>query len=217
MQTDHDLLANVTDELRREPSLDEKDIGVAVKDGVVTLTGRVPSYAQRFAVEHAVERVSGVRALANELDVRLPSAKERSDTDVALAAANALQWDTEVPDDTVKVTVVNGWVTLEGHVEWNFQKAAAERAVRFLTGVKGVTNLIALTPRVSPTDVMERIGEALTRSAGLDAKRITVDVQGNTVTLRGIVHSWSERTEAERAAWSVSGVTEVEDQIVIES
>jgi len=217
MRTDLDLMRDVTDELKYEPSLDEKEIGVGVKDGVVTLTGKVPSYAQKFAAERAVERVAGVRALADEVEVKLPSVKTRSDTDIALAAANALQWDTEVPDDKVKVKVVNGWVTLEGHVEWYFQKAAAERVVRFLTGVKGVTNLVSLTPKVSPTDVMKKIEDAIKRSAELDAKRITVEAQGGKVTLRGTVRSWSEREEAERAAWAVSGVTAVEDRIAIKA
>ncbi len=217
MRTDLDLVKDVTEELKWEPSIDEKEIGVAVGDGVVTLTGKVPSYAQKFAAERAVERVSGVRALADELEVRLPGALARSDTDVALAAANALKWDTEVPDDKIKTKVVNGWVTLEGHVEWYFQKAAAERAVRFLTGVKGVTNLIALSPKVSPTDVMKRIEDAIKRSAELDAKRISVEAEGSKVTLRGTVRSWAERQEAERAAWAVSGVTQVEDKIVIKT
>lgn len=217
MRSDLDLMRDVTDELKYEPSIDAKEIGVAVKDGVVTLTGKVPSYAQKFAGERAVERVSGVRALADELEVKLPSVKTRSDTDIALAAANALQWDTDVPDETIKVKVVNGWVTLEGHVEWYFEKAAAERTVRFLTGVKGVTNLIVLTPKVSPTDVMKRIEDAIKRSAELDAKRIFVEAKGSKVTLRGTVRSWAEREEAERAAWAVSGVTDVEDMINIKA
>ena len=215
MRSDLELLKDVTEELKFEPSVDEKEIGVGVKSGVVTLTGKVPSFAEKFAAERAVERVSGVRAVADDLQVKLTPANSRSDTDVALAAVNALAWDMEVPDDKIKVKVVNGWVTLEGHAEWHFQKAAAERAVRFLTGVKGVTNLIAISPKVSPTDVMKRIGDAIKRSAELDAKRVFVEAEGSKVTLRGTVRSWAERDEAERAAWAVSGVSDVEDRITV--
>jgi osmotically-inducible protein OsmY len=215
MRSDLELLKDVTEELKFEPSVDEKEIGVGVKSGVVTLTGKVPSFAEKFAAERAVERVSGVRAVADDLPVKLTPANSRSDTDVALAAVNALAWDMEVPDDKIKVKVVNGWVTLEGHAEWHFQKAAAERAVRFLTGVKGVTNLIAISPKVSPTDVMKRIEDAIKRSAELDAKRVFVEAEGSKVTLRGTVRSWAERDEAERAAWAVSGVSNVEDRITV--
>lgn len=215
MRSDLELLKDVTEELKFEPSVDEKEIGVGVKSGVVTLTGKVPSFAEKFAAERAVERVSGVRAVADDLQVKLTPANSRSDTDVALAAVNALAWDMEVPDDKIKVKVVNGWVTLEGHAEWHFQKAAAERAVRFLTGVKGVTNLIAISPKVSPTDVMKRIEDAIKRSAELDAKRVFVEAEGSKVTLRGTVRSWAERDEAERAAWAVSGVSNVEDRITV--
>jgi osmotically-inducible protein OsmY len=208
-------LKDVTEELKFEPSVDEKEIGVGVQSGVVTLTGKVPSFAEKFAAERAVERVSGVRAVADDLQVKLTPANSRSDTDVALAAVHALAWDMEVPDDKIKVKVVNGWVTVEGHAEWHFQKAAAERAVRFLTGVKGVTNLIAISPKVSPTDVMKRIEDAIKRSAELDAKRVFVEAEGSKVTLRGTVRSWAERDEAERAAWAVSGVSDVEDRITV--
>ena len=215
MRSDLELLKDVTEELKFEPSVDEKEIGVGVKSGVVTLTGNVPSFAEKFAAERAVERVSGVRAVADDLQVKLRPANSRSDTDVALAAVNVLKWDMEVPDDKIKVKVVNGWVTLEGHAEWHFQKAAAERAVRFLTGVKGVTSLIAISPKVSPTDVMKRIEDAIKRSAELDAKRVFVEAEGSKVTLRGTVRSWAERDEAERAAWAVRGVSDVEDRITI--
>ena len=215
MRSDLELMKNVAEELKFEPSVDEKGIGVAVTNGVVTLTGTVPSFADKFAAERAVERVGGVRALADDLEVKLTSAASRSDTDIAVAVVNALKWDMEVPDDQITVKVVNGWVTLEGHAAWHFQKAAAERAVRFLAGVKGITNLIAIKPTVSPADVMTRIEDAIKRSAELDAKRVKVEADGSKVTLRGTVRSWAERKEAERAAWAASGVTQVDDKITV--
>jgi osmotically-inducible protein OsmY len=217
MRTDLQLVSDVTEELKWEPSVKEKEIGVAVREGVVTLSGNVDTFAQKFAAERAAERVSGVRAVADELKVKLPNANERTDTELALAVVHAFKWDVEVPEEQIKCKVVNGWLTLEGSVEWYFQKAAAERDVRFLMGVKGVTNLIEVKPKASASDVMTHIEKALKRSAELDAKKVEVEARGGMVTLRGTVRSWAERQEAERAAWATSGVTDVVDKIEIEA
>ncbi len=217
MRTDLELTNDMSAELKADPQIDEKEIGVSVTSGVVTLSGIVPSYADKFAAERAAERVLGVRALADELKVKLSSRMERSDTDIALAAANALKWDTEVPDDKIKIKVDGGWIKLDGSVEWYYQRAAAERAVRFLTGVKGVSNLIDIKPAVSSGQVQRNIEDAIKRSAELDAKQVVVMAAGGKVTLRGSVRSWAERAEAERAAWSTSGVTEVDDRITVMS
>jgi osmotically-inducible protein OsmY len=182
---------------------------------VVTLTGTVDSYAKRWAAEEAAHRVRGVKAVANEVEVRLPGATERTDTELAQAVVRALQEDAFLPVDKLDVTVSKGYVTLKGEVEWQFQKGDAERVVRRLTGVKGVINSIAVKPRLAPDALKERIEKALIRSAETDAKRITVEVQGSKVILKGTVRSWAEKEEAERVAWSAAGVTEVDNQISI--
>jgi osmotically-inducible protein OsmY len=215
MKSDTQLQKDVVDELRWDPSVSEKEIAVAVKDGVVTLGGYVHSFAQKRAAEHAVSRVAGVKAVAEDIQVKLPTSLLRSDTEIAHAAINALKWDVEVPDELIKIKVEGGWVTLEGAVEYFFQKIAAERCVRFLNGVKGVTNLVSVKPGVATTKVSQNIEAALKRRAEVDAARITVATSDGKVTLRGSVHSWLELKEAENAAWATPGVWSVDDRIAV--
>lgn len=214
MKSDSELRRDVERELEWEPGVDERRIGVSVIDGVVTLTGQVSSYAERWKAERTVERVTGVRGIANDLEV-IPTG-EQSDTDIARAAVDALKWDITVPSDRIKVKVDKGWVTLTGEANWDFQRRAAERAVRNLTGVTGLTNLITVMPGVKPQNVKQMIEETFKREAVLDANNIQVEVNGSEVTLRGTVRSWIERHEAEKAAWAAPGVTAVHNFITVE-
>jgi osmotically-inducible protein OsmY len=210
------LQQDVLQELEYEPSVNAANIGVTAKDGIVGLTGNVKSYAERYAAVHAAERVAGVKALTDDLKVDLPYLHVRNDEDIARAALNALEWDVWVPTKLVKVKVDAGWITLEGEVDFKYQKTAAENAVRNLTGVKGVSNLISLTkPIVLSSEVKVKIDNALRRAAKVDAEHIKVSVVGDKVILRGKVSSWAEREEAERAAWSAPGVSTVEDEVRI--
>ena len=212
---DEDLKQHVQSALDCEPSLDASDIGVSVDESVVTLRGNVASYAEKVAAERVALRVYGVKAVANDLAVHLVSAFERTDTEIAQAAVAALKWNTMVPHDKVTATVNNGWLALNGTLDWQYQKDAAARAVRDLTGVKGVTNNIIVQPHVKTLDVRDKIEAAFKRSAEIDARRVNVTAADGKVILSGNVHSWAERQEAERAAWAAPGVTQVEDRLTI--
>jgi osmotically-inducible protein OsmY len=212
-QSDHDLLATVVRQLDWEPQIVSKDINVAVKESVVSLTGFVHSYPEKLAAERAAKKVYGVGAVANDIEVK--PGGERSDPEIARDIVHAMKIDLSVPKDAVKVILYRGWVTLEGIVTWHFQRADAERCARNVDGVRGVTNNIQLKPVVSAADVKTKIEEALRRSADVDARRITVWANQGTVYLYGNVRSYMEREEAERAAWSAPGVTNVEGHIAI--
>ncbi len=213
-RSDDLIREDVLSELKWDPKITgQSHIAVAVKDGVVTLSGYVESYFEKDAAEKAAKRVYGVRGVANDLKVKLPS--ERTDPEIARDAVHELESHVSIPADQIRITVKNGWVTLEGTVEWQYQKNLAESAVMKLKGVMGVINNIEVKPRVTPTQIKEKIEEALKRSAELDARRINVQVDGNTVKLYGSVRSWAEKDEAEQAAWSAPGITKVENYIVV--
>jgi osmotically-inducible protein OsmY len=215
MKSDRDIERDVRDELQWDPDLDAKDIAISVRDGVVTLTGFVKSYTDKYEAEAAAKRVAGVSAVANDLEVRMPSVDERPDPEIARDAVSAIKSQLPISSERIKVVVKNGWVTLEGQVEWQYQKNTAENAVRRIKGVKGVSNLIVLKPSAEPTEIKSKIMEAFKRNAELDANRIQVEANGSEVILKGTVRSWVEREEAERVAWSAPGVTRVEDRIVV--
>lgn len=208
---DSQLQKDVIDELAFDPKVDGTNIGVAAKDGVVTLTGTVSSYPDKVAAERAVKRVAGVHGIAEELTVDIPSVYHRTDADIARAALAALDWNVTIPKDKVTVKVENGWITLEGELGWQYQKDAVRRAVEHLTGVRGVTNAINLKPTVSTGDVRAKIRQVFERAAEIDANRVQVDISDDVVTLRGDVHSWNEYDEATHAASSVPGVKSVKN------
>ena len=214
-RTDEEIQRDVLAELKWDARVQPNEIGVAVKDGVVTLTGWVDSFIKNWVAEEAAHRVHGVKAVANDIEVHLPSWAERTDADIAAEVVRALQWEACVPTENIDVTVSKGWVTLKGEVEWHYQKEEAERVVRHLSGVRGITNLITVKSRLTPSELKKKIEEALIRNAKTDAERFRVEVEGSNVILKGTVRSWAEKQEAEEVAWSAPGVTSVDNRITI--
>lgn len=213
--TDKQLQQHVIDALDFEPSIEAAGVGVTADHGVITLRGDIRTFAEKAAAERVALSVYGVKAVANDLVVRLGDGFDRTDTDIAQAALSALRWNTVVPYEKISLTVTNGWVTLKGQVDWNYQRTAASNMVRDLRGVRGVTNTISVTPRPMPGDIHTRIEAALKRNAEVDARRVSVAVEGGKVTLTGNVHSWFERSEADKAAWAAPGVVAVDDRITV--
>ena len=215
MKTDAEVKRDVLAELNWTPAVNATDIGVEVKDGIVTLSGHLASYAEKWEAERAAQRVSGVKALAIEMDVTLPGSSKRSDSDIARAVENALEWTVNWPKDCVKVMVEGGWITLSGELTWDYQRQAVARAVRYLLGVTGVSNQIVIKPAISSSRVKSDIEDALKRQAIAEAKGIRVDVQGKEVTLSGTAHNWAERARINRAAWGTTGVQNVVSNITL--
>jgi osmotically-inducible protein OsmY len=216
MKSDMQLQTDVLDELKWDPAVNAAQIRVEVKDGLVTLAGCVESFAEKWAAEGAAKRVSGVKALADEIRVEPTRFRDLTDAEIARAAENALKWHAHVPQDRIKVSVEKGWITLEGEVEKQFEKETARQVVLHLAGVRGVSNQIVLKPQVEPTEVKIKIEAAFQRSAIVDARRITVKAEGGKVILTGTVRTWVEYGDAERAAWAAPGVREVKNLLKIE-
>lgn len=213
MKTDTQIQKDVIEELKWEPSVNHERIGIAVSDGIVTLSGTVPTFIEKHNAEIAAQRVSGVKAIVEKIEVKLPGSLVRDDEEIAKAIVNQFQWSSLVPKDQIKAKVSNGWVTLTGEVVWEYQRKAAERLVRELTGVKLITNNIALKPKLEAADLKEKIERALLRAAERESKQIDVQVRGSHVTLTGIVRSFAEMRAVEGAAWGAPGVTEVQDNL----
>jgi osmotically-inducible protein OsmY len=215
MKTDSQLQNDVIAELKWQPSVHASQIGVSVKDGVVTLSGEVSSYVEKIDAERAAQRVTGVKALAVGMEVKLSAFGKRDDADIARSADNVLEWMTSASDSAIKVMVEKGWVTLSGDVDWQYQKLAAAQSIRHLMGVTGVSNQISIKPKISMSMVKTEIEAALARRAKVDAAKISVEVQGNSVTLSGAVNSWSERDSATSSAWGTPGVHNVIDKMTL--
>ena len=215
MRSDSEIQRDVEEELRSDPEIDATDIAVAVKDGVVTLAGFGHHYNDKYQAETAAKRIAGVKAVANDIEVRLPGADRTPDPEIAREAVAAIKHQLPTVWEHIKVSVAGGRITLEGDVEWQFQREAAEQAIRRLKGVTGVKNHIHVVPRIAPKEIKRRIEETFVRSAEVDASKVNVEASGREVILRGTVRSWAEREEAERAAWAVPGVGSVDNQVVV--
>ncbi len=215
MKTDLHLQSDIMEELKWDPRLNAAEIGVAVKTGIVILSGQVDSYSKKLLAEEAARRVKDVKGIVENITVQLSGSSQRSDADLAFAALNALKWHNAIPDKQIIVDVEKGWLTLEGTVDWQFQKDAALNAVKDITGLKGITNQITINPRINVPLIRESIREALERSADIEAERIIIETSGNKIILRGKARSWGERNEVERAVWCAPGVMEVEDDLII--
>ena len=216
-KSDTEIKNDVLLELKYEPSVKVTDIGVLVKDGTVTLNGFATSYGEKYDAVKTAKRVGGVRAIANDIEVKFPESMKRNDGDIAAAAANNIEWlSWNLPGKNVQITVTDGWVTLEGQVEWWYQKDAAENTVRYISGVKGVSNLITIKSKVTTAKVEAAIRSSFERSALLDAKKIEVETSGSKVTLTGKVRNHAEREEAERVAWAAAGVSTVDNELTVE-
>lgn len=217
MKSDAQLKADVSHELEWDTSINSSNVGVSVNNGIVTLSGHLDTYAEKYAIERAVQRVEGVRAVAIELDVKLAPDHKRSDSEIAQAIETAFKWHVFIPGDRVRVKVEKGWVTLSGEVDWEYQRSASEKTVRPVTGVIGVTNQITLKAQIPPTDIRNRITEALKRHAEREARNVEVSVNGSVVTLRGTVDSWPERMAAQGATWSAPGITQVVNELRVQA
>jgi osmotically-inducible protein OsmY len=217
MRTDKEIKQDVEAELKWDPDIDATDVGIAVKGGVVALTGYISGYLQKYEAEKAAKRVAGVAGVANDLEVRLPKIDQRPDPDIARDAVEAIKSHLPISCNRIKLPVGSGWITLEGEVEWNYQRETAEEAVRAIQGVKGVSNFIQLEPQARPSEIKKKIEDAFRRHAHIDANNIQIETYGGEVVLKGTVRSWIEREEAERAAWAAPGITKVDDRLTVSS